>query len=184
VYDGTKHLPLKEEDPVAPINIYGLSKLKGEELVLNHYPEALIIRTSWVYSVYENNFVKTMLRLFKEKESLNVVNDQMGCPTNAADLAEVIMKFIKGFEHKKSFSGIFNYCNSGITTWYDFALAIKEFVNSSCIIYPVSTEQYPTTAKRPKYSVLDTSKIKSILNIEIPDWKMSLSKSLHALHEI
>ena len=184
VYDGTKHLPLKEDDPVAPINIYGLSKLKGEKLVQGHYPGALIIRTSWVYSVYGNNFVKTMIRLFKEKKSLNVVNDQMGCPTNAADLAEVIMKFIEGFEHNNAHGGIFNYCNSGITTWFDFALAIKELVKSCCTIYPVSSEQYPTPAKRPKYSVLDTSKIKSILNIEIPDWHMSLSKCLYALHEI
>jgi dTDP-4-dehydrorhamnose reductase len=184
VYNGTKNLPLKEDDPVAPINIYGLSKLKGEELVLNYCPDSIVIRTSWVYSVYGNNFVKTMLRLFKEKNSLNVVNDQSGCPTNAADLAEVIMKFIEGIEHKNAYAGIFNYCNSGITTWFDFALAIKDFVNSSCIIHPVPTEQYPTPAKRPKFSVLDTSKIKSILNIEIPDWKMSLSKCLHALHKI
>ena len=184
VYDGTKHLPLKEEDPVAPLNIYGLSKLKGEELVQGHYPGALIIRTSWVYSVYGNNFVKNMLRLFKEMESLNVVNDQLGCPTNGANLAGVIMKFIEGFENNNSYSGIVNYCNSGITTWFDFALTIKEFVNSSCVIHPVSTEQYPTQAKRPKYSVLDTSKIKTMLHIEIPDWKESLYKCLLTLQEI
>ena len=180
VYDGTLKQALKEEDAVAPLNVYGWSKLKGEELVLNNNVSALIIRTSWVYSVYGNNFVKTMLRLFKEKESLNVVNDQYGCPTYAADIAEIIMKFIEGAENNNEYSGIINYSNSGVTTWFDFALAIKEFVNSPCKIVPVPTSQYPTPAKRPQYSVLDTSKIKNILNIDIPVWKESLHRCLEA----
>ncbi len=180
VYDGTSKRALKEEDAVAPLNVYGWSKLKGEELVLNHNPSALIIRTSWVYSVFGNNFVKTMLRLFKEKESLNVVNDQYGCPTYAADLAAVIMKFIENIEDGNEYNGIVNYSNSGITTWFDFALAIKEFVNSPCKIFPVATSQYPTPARRPQYSVLDTSKIKNTLHIVIPSWKESLHKCLGA----
>lgn len=184
VYDGTAKQALKEEDAVAPLNVYGWSKLKGEELVLNHNSSALIIRTSWVYSVFGNNFVKTMLRLFNEKESINVVNDQYGCPTYAADLAQIIMSFIDGTENGNQYNGIVNYSNAGITTWFDFALAIKEFVNSNCKIFPVPTSQYPTPAKRPPYSVLDTSKIKKMLNINIPSWQESLHKCLQAYSEI
>ena len=182
VYDGTCSTPLKETDAVAPLNVYGLSKLKGEELVLNYYPSSFIIRTSWVYSAYGNNFVKTMLRLFKEKESINVVSDQYGCPTYAADLAEVIMNCIEGMKSGKEYSGIANYSNGGVTTWYDFALAINDFVNSSCKIFPIDTSQYKTAAKRPQYSVLDTSKIKQLIKIEVPFWKESLQKCLTILN--
>jgi dTDP-4-dehydrorhamnose reductase len=133
-----------------------------------------------VYSSYGNNFVKTMLRLFKEKESLNVINDQYGCPTYAADLAEIIMNVIED-KNNNEYSGIVNYCNSGTTTWFDFALAIKEYVNSPCKINPIATSQYPTPAKRPLYSVLDTSKIKKMLNQDIPSWKDSLHKCLALL---
>jgi dTDP-4-dehydrorhamnose reductase len=181
VYDGSARVPLKEEDAVAPLNVYGQSKLKGEELICSHYPSALIIRTSWVYSVYGNNFVKTMLRLFTEKESINVVNDQYGCPTYAADLAGIIMNFIDGLQINPQYTGIVNYCNSGITTWFDFALAIKEYVNSSCKILPVSSSQYPVAAKRPSHSVLDTSKIRTMLKTGIPFWKDSLQKCLEVL---
>ena len=184
VYDGTSKQALKEEDAVAPLNVYGWSKLKGEELVLNHNSSALIIRTSWVYSAYGNNFVKTMLRLFKEKESINVVNDQYGCPTYAADLAQIIMHFIEGMENNNQYNGVVNYSNSGVITWFDFAMAIKEFVNSTCKIFPVPASQYPTPAKRPPYSVLDTSKIKNMLNIDIPSWKESLHKCLKLIPEL
>ena len=184
VYDGNTLVPLKEEDAVAPLNVYGWSKLQGEELILNRYPSSLIIRTSWVYSVYGNNFVKTMLRLFKERESINVVNDQYGCPTYAADLAQIIMRFIEAAENNAACNGIVNYSNSGVTTWFDFAMAIKEFVNSACKIFPVPTSQYPTPARRPPYSVLDTSKIKNMLNIDIPLWKESLHKCLKLIPEL
>ena len=183
VYDGTSRQPLKEEDAVAPLNVYGWSKLKGEELVLRNNPSALIIRTSWVYSIYGSNFVKTMLRLFKEKESLNVVNDQQGCPTYAADLAQIIMDVIEGIQNNNNYNGIVNYCNDGVTTWFDFAVAIKEFEKSSCKLFPVPASQYPTPAKRPQYSVLNTSKIKKMLNTYIPSWKESLHKCLKAYHE-
>lgn len=176
VYDGSKGTPLKEEDAVAPVNVYGLSKLKGEELALKNHPEALIIRTSWVYSSFGNNFVKTMLRLLAEKEEINVVCDQQGSPTYAADLAEAMLKLVSGMQAGEKFSGIVNYCNSGITTWYDFAEAIKHFSNSRCLIHPVPTASYKTAAKRPQYSVLDTSKMEQMLNEEIPDWKESLEK--------
>jgi dTDP-4-dehydrorhamnose reductase len=181
VYDGSNKTPLKESDAVAPLNTYGASKLKGEELILNKNNAALIIRTSWVYSFYGNNFVKTMLRLLQEKESINVVNDQLGCPTYAADLAEIIMQFIDRNEQNSSFDGIVNYCNEGIISWFDFAVAIKDFLNSNCKIMPVTTSQYPTPAKRPLYSVLDTSKIKEMLHADIPFWKDSLYKCLQLL---
>ncbi len=178
VYDGSKNMALKEIDVVAPLNVYGWSKLNGEGLALSRNPDTLIIRTSWVYSSFGNNFVKTMLRLFKEKDEINVVADQYGSPTYAADLAEVIMLFIARMVEGQNFSGIVNYCNSGITTWYEFAEAIKHFVNSNCTIRPIPTASYKTAAKRPLYSVMDTSKIKELLDLDIPLWKNSLQKCL------
>lgn len=181
VYHGNVHDPLKEENPVGPINIYGASKLKGEELALQKNPSSLIIRTSWVYSSFGNNFVKTMMRLFKEKSEINVINDQFGSPTYAADLAAIIMEFVEQTERGKNFSGIVNYSNSGVTSWYEFAEEIKSLVNSNCKINPIPTSAYPTPAKRPLYSVLDTSKIKGLLQIEIPSWKESLKKCVDIL---
>jgi len=184
VYDGTVHNPLKENNPVGPINIYGESKLKGEELALEKNPSAIVIRTSWVYSAFGNNFVKTMMRLFKEKSEINVINDQFGSPTYAADLAAVILNFIEQTEQGKDFSGIVNYSNSGVTTWYEFAEEIKSLVNSNCKINPIPTSSYPTPAKRPLYSVLDTSKIKELLQIEIPSWKESLKECVDILKTV
>ncbi len=122
-----------------------------------------------------------MIRLLKEKESINVVNDQLGCPTYAADLAEIIMQFIDRIEQNSSFDGIVNYCNEGVISWFDFAVAIKKILHSSCEIIPVPTTQYPTPAKRPQYSVLDTSKIKEMLHTDIPFWENSLYKCLQLL---
>jgi dTDP-4-dehydrorhamnose reductase len=181
VYDGSKEMPLKEEDSVGPVNIYGASKLKGEQLALENNPASLIIRTSWVYSSFGNNFVKTMLRLFKEKEEINVIADQHGSPTYAADLAATILLFITQMESGKTFSGIVNYCNSGVTTWYEFAEAIKQSVNSNCKINPIPTSSYKTAAKRPLYSVLDTSKIQGLLHLEIPEWRNALQRCLQIL---
>ena len=183
VYDGSSKQPLKEDDAVAPLNVYGWSKLKGEEQVLNRCPSSLIIRTSWVYSAYGSNFVKTMLRLFRERESVNVVNDQYGCPTYAADLADVIMKFIEKMDDEAGYYGIVNYCNSRIATWFDVASAIKNYVKSSCKIIPVSTSEYPVSARRPMYSVLNTSKVRGILKMKIPYWKNSLHRCLDILLE-
>ena len=181
VFDGTSSVPYKEEDRICPINVYGASKLRGEELVLNNNAAAIIIRTSWVYSSFGNNFVKTMLRLLREKESINVVNDQYGCPTYAADLAEAIMTVVDKESNEQSTSGIFNYCNEGVITWYEFAYAIKDFIKSKCAVNPISSLAYPTPAKRPQYSVLDTTKIKETYLVTIPNWKDSLHKCLSFL---
>lgn len=180
VFDGTSSVPYNEEDRVFPVNVYGASKLRGEELVLNNNPSAIIIRSSWIYSSFGNNFVKTMLRLFKEKESINVVSDQYGCPTYAGDLAAAILTILEK-NSENAHAGIFNYCNAGETTWYDFARAIKKILKSKVDINPVSTASYPTRAKRPQYSVLDTTKITSTFDLTIPKWKDSLQTCLSFL---
>ena len=178
VYDGTHQIPLKEDNAVAPLNVYGESKLKGEELSLKKNAETLIIRTSWVYSSFGNNFVKTMLRLMEEKEEINVVSDQFGSPTYAADLASVIMELVEKMEKGISYSGIYNYCNEGTTNWYEFAKEIKKATNLDCAINPVPTSAYKTAAQRPQYSVLNTGKIREILDEDIPNWKDSLLKCI------
>ncbi len=180
VFDGTAKQPYKETDDTCPINTYGKSKLKGEELALQNDPSTIIIRTSWVYSSFKSNFVKTMLRLMKEKDSINVVNDQYGSPTYAADIATAIMKIISSGKSREM-PGIYNYTNAGITNWYEFALAIKELSGSNCIVNPVTTAQYPTAAKRPLYSALDTKKIRDCFDIVIPEWKDSLEHCLKLL---
>jgi dTDP-4-dehydrorhamnose reductase len=180
VFDGTGTQPYNETAATNPLGIYGQSKLKGEELVLQNNPAAIIIRTSWVYSSFGNNFVKTMLRLMKERDSINVVNDQYGCPTYAADLAIVIMGIIQQSSLPIT-KQIFNYCNEGIISWYDFAVVIKELTQSNCIVNSIPTIQYPTPAKRPHYSVLDTALIKKTFELQIPHWKESLKKCLHCL---
>jgi dTDP-4-dehydrorhamnose reductase len=179
VFDGTATSPYKETDDTCPISVYGASKLKGEELALENDPSCIIIRSSWIYSSYGNNFVKTMLRLMKEKNAINVVNDQFGCPTYAADLATCIMQVIVHLPTANCpLPTVFNYCNSGVTNWFAFALAIKEITGSDCIVKPIPTSQYPTAAQRPQYSVLDTSSIQQAFNITIPGWKDSLEKCL------
>lgn len=179
VFDGTATVPCKEDHPVKPVNAYGASKLKGEELALQYNPASIIIRTSWVYSSFGNNFVKTMLRLMKERESINVVSDQQGCPTYAADLAAAIMEIISG---ENVTPGIYNFSNHGIINWYQFAVAIKELIESNCIVNPIPTSQYPTPAKRPAYSVMDTTKIRQTFNVVIPEWKESLKNCLQLLN--
>jgi len=188
VFDGTANHPYKETDVTNPVSVYGRSKLKGEQLALENNPSAIIIRTSWVFSSFGNNFVKTMLRLMKERESINVVNDQLGCPTYAGDLAVCIMEVIKKcsmfnvqYNPERSRRAIFNFCNAGTISWYQFALAIKELSGSNCIVNPIPTSQYPTPAKRPQYSVLDTTKIKEEFAVTIPEWKQSLKKCLGLL---
>ena len=181
VFDGTSSTPYKEEDGISPINVYGASKLRGEELVFNNNADAIIIRTSWVYSSFGNNFVKTMLRLLREKESINVVSDQYGCPTYAADLAEAIMMIVEKVNQEHSQPGIFNYCNAGVISWYEFAKAIKKYSKSKCTIDPITTSEYPVAAKRPQYSVLDTAKIKKTYGVAIPKWKDSLHTCLSFL---
>ena len=182
VFDGTSGNPYKETDPTSPVNIYGASKLKGEELAMQNNSASIIIRSSWLYSLYGHNFVKTMLRLMREKESINVVNDQFGCPTNATDLANAIMQIILQLPIAHCpLPVVLNYSNTGITTWFEFATTIKDLTGSKCIINPVPTSQYPTAAKRPQYSVLDTSKIQEFFQISIPNWKDSLQKCLESI---
>ena len=180
VFDGTSKQPYKETDNTSPASVYGQSKLQGEELAIKHCPSAIIIRTAWLYSSFKNNFVKTMLRLMKEKDSINVVSDQFGCPTYCADLALALMQVIESGKSKEK-PGIYHYTNAGTTNWYEFALAIKNFTGSECKVNPISTAEYPTAAKRPAYSVLDTTKIKKTFAVTIPKWEDSLEKCLHLL---
>jgi dTDP-4-dehydrorhamnose reductase len=156
VFDGTANKPYKETDKTNPVSVYGKSKSEGEKSAIQHCPSTIIIRTSWLYSSFKNNFVKTMLRLMKEKDSINVVSDQFGSPTYAADLALAIMQIIKSNKSKEN-PGIYQYTDSGITNWYEFAVAIKNISGSNCMINPITTAQYPTAAKRPGYSVMDYS---------------------------
>ncbi|MEO6253298.1 MAG: dTDP-4-dehydrorhamnose reductase [Ferruginibacter sp.] len=177
VFDGTAKQPYKETDETSPVGTYGISKLQGEELAVKHCPSTIIIRTSWLYSSFKNNFVKTMLRLMQERDAINVVNDQQGCPTYAADLAVAIMHIINS-EVSHENPGIYNYANEGTTNWYEFALAIKNISGSNCAVNPISTASYPTAAKRPAYSVLDTAKIKKVFGVSIPEWEDSLRSCL------
>jgi len=180
VFDGSATQPYKETDKTNPVSVYGSSKLKGEELALQHCPSTIIIRTAWVYSSFKNNFVKTMLRLMKERESINVVSDQVGCPTYAADLALAVMQVINSGKNLEN-PGIYHYGNAGITNWYEFAVAIKKLSGSDCLVNAITTDQYPTAAKRPAYSVLDTAKIKEVFGVTIPAWESSLEKCLQLL---
>lgn len=187
VFDGKATVPYKEDSPANPQSVYGESKLAGEKEALKYNPESIIIRTSWLYSEYGKNFVRTMLKLMKEKEEISVVNDQFGSPTYAADLAEVIMQIIlklpaSDFRLPTS-NCIFHYSNKGIITWYDFALAIKELTGSNCKINPIPTSQYHAVAKRPAYSALDTTKIQKTFGIHPKVWNESLGVCLKGMEK-
>ena len=184
VFNGNGSAPFKEDDKTDPVNLYGASKLEGETMVMKSDPKSIIIRTGWVYSEFGKNFVKTMLRLMGEREQISVVSDQYGTPTYAADLADAIMKIISSVQDPAQHSqttaqkGIFHFSNQGQISWYDFAVAIRDLIGSSCRVNPISTSEYPTPAKRPAYSVLDKSKISNTFNIQIKDWKASLAVCL------
>lgn len=178
VFDGLSSEPLVEDAPTAPLNIYGLTKWKGEQAIQKWAPESIIIRTSWVYSVYGNNFVKTMVRLLHEREELSVVRDQIGSPTYARDLAQAIIDIIKTDDW---LPGVYHYSNEGQLSWYDFAVTIRELIGATCRIIPIPTSEYPTPAKRPAYSLLDKSKIKRIFNVRVPFWRDSLEKLVKEL---
>lgn len=187
VFNGMGNIPYKETDATDPVNFYGDSKLAGEKKVMQAHPQSVIIRTSWVYSEFGKNFVKTMLRLMADKEEISVVSDQSGSPTYAADLAETIMKIISVLEaptHDSQFTihpGIYHFSNEGNITWYDFAVAIKEMSGSSCKVNPIASSQYPTPAKRPFYSVMDKTKIQQTFGIATKDWKTSLAVCIERL---
>lgn len=179
VFDGSSATPLKETDPTGPINTYGASKLEGEHQASNRYPDGtIILRTSWVYSEYGNNFVKTMIRHMKERPAINVVDDQIGSPTYAADLAAAILHIIGSTTF---IPGLFHYSNEGHISWYEFALAIREAIGSSCTVNPIPTSQYPTPAKRPHYSLLDKTRIRDTYQLSIREWRPSLLACLRRL---
>lgn len=188
VFDGTSPEPYKEDAPTNPVNVYGVSKLRGEALCLFYNPDAVVIRTAWVYCEYGNNFVKTMLRLMKERPELNVVSDQVGAPTYAGDLAKAMLEIVQQAEAGNQQPatgtwqpGIYHYSNQGRISWYDFAVAIQELSGSACKVNPISTAQYPTPAKRPAFSLLNTHKIRATFQLSIPDWKESLQRCLQRL---
>lgn len=180
VFDGTAHVPYKETEPTCPNSVYGSTKLAGERNALTRCSRAMIIRTAWLYSTFGNNFVKTMIGLGKERESLGVIFDQVGTPTYARDLASAIFVAIRqGVE-----SGIYHFSNEGVCSWYDFTKAIHRLAGiTACRVNPLHTEEYPTPAKRPHYSVLDKTKIKNTYHIEIPHWMDSLQSCIAELEE-
>ncbi|MFM7896773.1 MAG: dTDP-4-dehydrorhamnose reductase [Flavobacterium sp.] len=186
-YDRELRLPLKsrlglqETDVPFPSGVYGLTKLQGEQAIQSIFDRHFIIRTSWVYSQFGNNFMKTMLRLASERDSLNVVDDQIGTPTNAVDLAEVVMKIILSNNVENPHFGIYNFSNEGQCSWYDFAKEIFHQKGIKIDLKPIPTSAYPTPAKRPAYSVLDKTKIKSTFDIEINEWQTSLATCINQL---
>lgn len=180
VFDGAAKRPYKENDPVSPQSVYGLSKLKGEEAVLKYCSSAIIIRTAWLCSRFGKNFVKTILKLGTERTELSVVDDQLGSPTFAEDLAKAILEMI-GKSGKPECNEIYHYSNMGNISWFIFAEEIMDMAGLDCKIIPVKTSEYPTRAIRPAYSVLDKSKIIHDYGIEIPEWKFSLLKLIETL---
>ncbi|TDM00646.1 MAG: dTDP-4-dehydrorhamnose reductase [Flavobacteriaceae bacterium] len=175
VFDGNSAVPYRETDPTDPVNYYGESKLAGENFVLSTWEKSLILRTAWLYSPYGKNFVKTMLYLLENKDQLSVIEDQKGSPTSCLDLALAIMQMIPtALDSQKAKYGIYHFSNLGETSWFGFTQKIAEFAGFSTPILPITTEQYPTPAKRPKFSLLDKSKIREDYNIRIPSWEESL----------
>lgn len=178
IFKGDIALPRVEEDPAEPISVYGLTKLEGEQAIAEIIDEYYTIRTSWLYSEYGNNFVKTMLKLGAERDELKIIADQVGTPTYAIDLAGVILTIITA--GKKAY-GIYHYSNEGVTSWYDFAKSIFDISGTDVKVLPIRTSEYPTNAQRPAYSVLDKAKIKNTFNIEIPYWRDSLKVCIERL---
>ena len=185
VFDGTSCRPYTEDMPTKPCSVYGKTKLKGEKNLLKACPNAIIIRTAWLYSPFGNNFVKTMIKLGSERESLNVIFDQVGTPTYALDLAEAILKAMDqtiDTDHEKG--GVYHFSNEGVCSWYDFTIKIHEIAGiNTCKVNPIETKDYPTKAARPHYSVLNKSKIKQTFNISIPHWEESLKNCIKELSE-
>lgn len=180
VFDGTAHTPYTEEEPTCPDSVYGSTKLAGEQNILDCCERAMVIRTAWLYSIYGNNFVKTMIRLGKERESLGVIFDQIGTPTYANDLARAIYAAI----NKGVVRGVYHFSNEGVCSWYDFTVAIHRLAGiTSCKVKPLHTAEYPSKAARPHYSVLDKTKIKNTFDIEIPHWEESLKRCIALLND-
>ena len=178
VFDGLSNIPLSEDSKTNPINEYGSSKLKGEITCLKNDPNSIVIRTSWLYSSFGKNFLKSIIKLMKKNNTVRVVNDQIGSPTYAYDLAKVIIEIIMNNKNK---SGLFHYSNEGETSWFEFARSIKELYNLDCKIIGVPSKEFKTIAKRPKYSLLNKSKIKKTFNLEIPNYKQSLEDCIKVI---
>jgi dTDP-4-dehydrorhamnose reductase len=180
VFDGNKALPLKETDVTNPLSVYGRTKLNGEKKVMENVKRYIILRTSWLYSGYGHNFAKTMLRLGKERESLGVVVDQVGTPTYAMDLAGAILNIA---DLDTNDYGVYHYSNEGVASWFDFAHAIFRFSNLKVKVSPLLTDQFPTKAIRPAFSVMDKTKIKTVFDLEIPHWQDSLEACLRDIEQ-
>jgi len=180
VFNGKNFRPYLENDEVSPVSFYGKTKMEGEQAVFNTKCDAMIIRTSWLYSNYGDNFVKTMIRLGKEQDELGVVFDQVGSPTYAYDLASTILQIISKCENKEKqfLPGIYHYSNEGVCSWYDFTLAIHEMAGIECDVRPIESREYPVQAPRPCYCVLNKSKIKVTFGVQIPHWRVSLKKCM------
>ena len=179
VFDGTAHRPYKESDKVNPVSQYGTTKRTGETALIALAPDSIIIRTSWLYSTYGNNFVKTMMKLGAERSELKVVSDQVGTPTYAKDLAKAIYKILCSHQWVE---GIYHFSNEGACSWYDFTKAIHRIAGiKTCKVMPIPTEDYPTAATRPSYSILNKSKIKATYGVEIPHWEESLVECISQL---
>lgn len=179
VFNGLKNIPYVESDAASPMNVYGKTKLEGEQEIIAVNKAAIIIRTSWLYSEFRGNFLKTMLRLFDEKDHLNIVFDQIGTPTYAKHLADYVIQVCKNF--KPELAGIYHYSNEGVASWYDFAYEILQQSGKNCNISPITSDNYKTKAKRPYYSVLNKQKIKDNFKIEIPHWKEGVAECLKNL---
>jgi dTDP-4-dehydrorhamnose reductase len=178
VFEGNSNVALTEEAPTGPINVYGQTKLAGEQACLRENPDAIVIRTSWVYSRYGNNLVNRFIRLMQERNSLNVVNDQIGSPTYAADLAQAILTIIT---HPHWQAGIYHFSNEGEISWFEFAVAIQQIGGWDCTISGIPSSDYPTPAQRPHYSLLDKSKIKNTFGVVVPGYRESLEKCMGLL---
>lgn len=176
VFDGTKNTPYTETDKTKPLGVYGETKLRGENAIINSGCEYVIIRTSWLYSSFGNNFLKTMQKLTAEKESINVVFDQVGTPTYSQDLANEIYTIIQKDDNANIKNQIYHYSNEGVCSWYDFAMAINEASGHSCNVKPCHSDEFPSKVTRPSYSVLDKTKIKNAFEIEIPHWRKSMER--------
>jgi dTDP-4-dehydrorhamnose reductase len=185
VFDGNHHIPYRETDYTNPLSVYGKSKLAGENL-LSEVEKMIIVRTSWLYSTFGHNIVKTIRRLAAERESIGFVCDQIGSPTYAADLAGALLAILQRLAAEPlniSLGGIYHYANEGACSWYDFACTTVDLSRLSCKVRPIETHEYPTAAQRPSYSVLNKSKIKTTFDLEIPWWKDSLGKAIHLLNK-
>ena len=178
VFDGTNYLPYTEDMPVCPATVYGKSKLEGEQALLENCKESVILRTAWLYSSFGNNFVKTMMKLGTERDSLGVIFDQVGTPTYAADLADAILQLLS---NKTFVPGIYHFSDEGVCSWYDFTKTIHRMANITCDVKPIETKDYPARTPRPHFSVLNKGKIKSTYGISIPHWEVSLEKCIQLL---